>query len=488
MKALFDYLAKRGSFPALMTVFSGFLVSLLTGGLSAVEMLCLVGIVAFQFYLQLHNKFFARLVPIEWLSDENSLKPSSHYRQVSWMLAGAPLFFALSTYLPWFILVVTVLFFSPEMVRLARRFCERNRILAAEINSLEELSPQVVAYVSGFANVAYQINQWLPVLERLDERVVIVVRQRGIFRGMHITSVPIVYARNAMHVEQVLQSKIRTVLYPANPMQNLIALRHFKLNHYFINHGESDKAVNQNKLLLAYDKLLVGGPLAHRRLVEAGLKVREGQVEYVGRPQAEIALHQLDGSSPSAVKSILYAPTWEGFVEDANYSSVSRFGLNVMEALVSAGYHVIFKPHPYTGSRSVATRGHLDAILNFCVKNNVEVVDSLVSIHSCMNRSDLLITDISSVLNEYLVTRKPVILCVTERLLGADLGIEFPSSRAAYHLKPSDDVAGLLMSINKEDVLAEQREQVRKDSLGDFPEGALSRFKSVISASVSDAV
>src|SRR5690554_6749535 len=488
MKTLFNYLSKRGSFPALITIFSGCLAALVLDGLSALEMFCLLGIVSLQFYFQLHNKLFARLVPIEWLTEQNALRPSAHYQWVSWMLAGVPLLIIVSSVLPWLVLACIALYFSPGMLRLACRFRGRNRILEGEIQRLEQLNPKVAVYVSGLANVAYQINQWLSVLEELDECVVIVVRQREMDNGMHQTRIPIVHARNAMHVERVLETGVQTVLYPANPMQNLHALRHFKLNHYFINHGESDKAVNQNKLLRAYDKLLVGGPLAHRRLVEAGLNLRDGQVEYVGRPQAEMALDQLDGYEAKAVSAILYAPTWEGFVEDANYSSVSEFGLGVLQALVRGGYKVVFKPHPYTGSRSGITRRAFEEIKAFCASNNVEVVDSLVSIHTCMNRSDLLITDVSSVLNEYLVTRKPVVLCVTDRLAGADLAIEFPSSRAAYALKAPEGVEALVKSIAKDDPLAEQREAVRKDSLGDFPEGALNRFKSVISASVSDAV
>lgn len=488
MKALLQYLSERGSFPALITVFSSFVAASVTGALSAAELLCVVVIVGMQFYFQLHNKFFSRLVPIEWLSSENSLAPASHYRRINWFLAVVPLLFCVTTLLAWAAVGCAVLYFSPGMVRLARRLHARNRILNTEVKRLDDLSPQVAVYVSGLENVAYQINQWLPVLEELDQRVVIVVRQRQMYNGMHETRLPIIHARNAMHVERVLESGIQTVLYPANPMQNLHALRHFKLNHYFINHGESDKAVNQNKLLRAYDKLLVGGPLAHRRLVEAGLNLRDGQLEYVGRPQAEMALDQLDGYEAKAVSAILYAPTWEGFVEDANYSSVSEFGLGVLQALVRGGYKVVFKPHPYTGSRSGITRRAFEEIKAFCASNNVEVVDSLVSIHTCMNRSDLLITDVSSVLNEYLVTRKPVVLCVTDRLAGADLAIEFPSSRAAYALKAPEGVEALVKSIAKDDPLAEQREAVRKDSLGDFPEGALNRFKSVISASVSDAV
>lgn len=486
MEEAVRYLSKRASFPTLLTVFSGFIVVVVKGELAALDVFYLVVVVCFQFYFQMHNKLYAKAVPIEWLTNENKLRSGVHYRRVNWFLSASPMLLIMSSILSWLALVVVFLTYGWGLVFLAKRLFRRKKILATQVQNLEELKPQVAVYVSGLANVAYQINQWLPVLEELDEKVVIIVRQRSIYRGMHSTRIPIIYAKKAMHVELVLEKGVRTVLYPANPMQNLHALRHFKLNHFFINHGESDKAVNQNKLLLAYDKLLVGGSLAHRRLLEAGLKLRRDQVEYVGRPQAEMALDQTDSLADNEIKTVLYAPTWEGFVEEVNYSSVYKFGLDVVESLVGGGFKVIFKPHPYTGSRSSVARQYLDAIKSFCEKHDVEVVDSMVSIHSCMNRSDLLVTDVSSVLNEYLVTRKPVILCVTERLSGVNVTAEFPSSRAAYHLEKPMEAGELVNLISKEDTLVKQREAVRKDSLGDFSEGALNQFKAIISESVNE--
>ena len=55
---------------------------------------------------------------------------------------------------------------------------------------------------------------------------------------------------------------------------------------------------------------------------------------------------------PSQIKIVLYAPTWEGFYQEVNYTSVNEYGVAMIEALLSQeGIHVIFKPHPFTGSR-----------------------------------------------------------------------------------------------------------------------------------------
>src|SRR5699024_7020044 len=132
--------------------------------------------------------------------------------------------------------------------------------------------------------------------------------------------------------------------------------RHYRLNHFFINHGESDKAVNQSKLLMAYDRILVGGPLAERRLRSAGLPVRPGQVIHVGRPQAEMLLRERRATT-GAIRTILYAPTWEGFKESVDYSSIGRFSHQMLQPLWrQSDYKILFKPHPYVGLRDKQRR------------------------------------------------------------------------------------------------------------------------------------
>jgi hypothetical protein len=364
----------------------------------------------------------------------------------------------------------------------------KEKIRQSNLEQLRHEAPQVVVYVSGLSNVAYQINQWLPVLERLTVKPLIVVRERIIAQKMNATEIPIFFARTMFDVETLystVRDSLRVVLYPANPMKNVQSLRQSELLHFFINHGESDKSVNQSKLLMAYDKLLVGGPLAEQRLRKAGLSLRDNQIEFVGRPQAEILLDQSSGIKK--IKTLLYAPTWEGFVEDADYCSVSSIGLAMLNELVDCGeYQVLVKLHPYAGHRSREVRNALQAMKRMAQQHDaIEWLDSALPIHECMNRSDLMICDISSVLNEYLITRKPIIIMNTRVMPIADLEQQFPSARACYVLNPEKSILEILNGLDSKDVKQDDRALVRKQSLGDHPEGAMARFNQVIAQAVS---
>lgn len=486
---LFRFVISRGSLPVLLTLASATMVALIQGQLSARLVFLVLLIAGFQSLTLVYESLFDRLVPIERLDHTNRLHRVSVFNIVSLILSAIPLLALVSEALCWVIVAGIFLFFSYDFARLGKRALNRRAMVSAAIDAVETTDAKVAVYVSGLAEVAYQINQWLPVLEKLGVPSIVLVRQRGIYEGMPRTEIPVIYARNMAHVERVLDSGIETVLYPANTMHNVQALRHFRLNHYFINHGESDKAVNQSKLLQAYDKLLVAGPLAHRRMLAAGLKLREDQVEYVGRPQAEMQLERVATGSETTIRRILYAPTWEGFVDHVNYCSINKLGLQLLKQLAGRkDCEVVFKPHPYTGSRRAVQKSYLATMKSFCKSHGIRVEESLVSIHECMNNSDLLITDVSSVLNDYLMTRKPIILCINDWMTKLDLAGDFPSTRAAYLLQDGNGVGKVLDEIKQGDALRDVREAVRKDSLGDFEESSMEKFRNVILESVSDAV
>ena len=66
----------------------------------------------------------------------------------------------------------------------------------------------------------------------------------------------------------------------------------------------------------------------------------------VGRPQLE---HVQAAAGPiEAVASpvALYSPTWSGFYEDSDYSSLSG-GPAIVPALLERGCTLVFRPHPY---------------------------------------------------------------------------------------------------------------------------------------------
>lgn len=422
------------------------------------------------------SKLNGKLIGLEFVKTKKGLMSRKQNKRVVFLLALTPLVTSLSIVAGgvWILLV------SLPLVRPAYEVFSRSSKKASikeEVSrDLEAYAPEIIVYISGLKNAAYQVNQWIPVLEELDRKVLILAREKRIAYNISDTNIPVMFARTSFDVEACFVKTVKVILYPANPMKNAQALRHYKLKHIFINHGESDKAVNQSKLLMAYDKLFVGGPLAERRLLEAGLPVRPDQVVHVGRPQAEMLLNKID--EPKPIQTILYAPTWEGFVEDVNYCSVNALGLRILEELLVSGkYKILFKPHPYTGTRNSEVKSFLNKMFDLCRLHGGENVSSMVPIYECVNDSDLVITDISSVLNECLVTNKPMIMCNVKGLDENELYEKFPSSRAAYVANDQTQVESLVASISDSDHLWDIRQEVRKDSLGDLQQDALGKFK-----------
>jgi hypothetical protein len=349
----------------------------------------------------------------------------------------------------------------------------------------ETYRPQVALYLTGMENVAYQGNMWIPVMEKLDAKVAIVTREEDIGADLVPTKLPVFHMKSMRQLELLQEAGVKTILYPGNTQKNVQTLRFNKLNHFFINHGESDKSVNQSKFLMAYDKLLVAGPLAEQRLKEAGLPLRPDQVVHVGRPPVELLLTRA-ANLPRPVRRILYAPTWEGFVEEANYASVSDFGLAMLQSLVAGKEHsIVFKPHPYTGSTRATTRLVFQEMLAFCRGHGVEIVEGRQSIYPHMERSDLLITDISSTIPDYLYTLKPMILTNPGKLVREAMHATYPSSRATYILDHPAEATSLVSAIDRQDTMLEQRQRISDYILGDIPEGALARFNRIINQSVA---
>lgn len=349
-------------------------------------------------------------------------------------------------------------------------------------NAIKRDGIKVVLYVSGLEKVGYQANMWIPVLEKLSQPAAIVIREKRIAEELVETRLPVYFMQSMRDVENLEEADVKVVLYPANTQKNIHTLRFHRMQHYFINHGESDKVVNQSKFLMAYDKLLVAGPLAERRLREADLPLRDNQVVHVGRPQVELLLNQVDQPS-THVQTILYAPTWEGFVEEANYSSVSEFGYEMLQQLAkNKALKVLFKPHPYTGYNKAGQCGYyLEKMIALCGQdNNLEYVETSQGIHRYMNQSDMLITDISSVLNEYLYTQKPIVLCNVQGHSQTALEQQFPSSKAAYLLQSGQEIMPLIEVLETADSKYEMRKLTCQDSLGFFVEEYMERFDRVV--------
>jgi hypothetical protein len=227
--------------------------------------------------------------------------------------------------------------------------------------------------------------------------------------------------------------------------------------HVWIGHGESAKKANRHRTASLYDSVFVADYAAVDRYPKAIRRwVLEGACA-IGTPIVE-GLRADPWERPRPIRTLLYAPTWEGFGKGADYSSVAAAGpvlLEAMPALAERGTTVLLRPHPGTGHRQPELRDVLEQLEAAGAIRGQPKAEELM-------RADVIISDVSGVTSEYLFTRRPAILPVTPRLrklLKGDDGI-----RAEYPWVYPWDVAseGLVDRIavlERTDPLASAREE-----------------------------
>jgi hypothetical protein len=101
------------------------------------------------------------------------------------------------------------------------------------------------------------------------------------------------------------------------------------------------------------------------------------------------------------------------------------------------------------------------------------------TVYECFNQSDILISDISSVVSDFIATGKPYMVTNPGGLADEEFRTKYPSAAAAYLIGP--DCAGLadicaLAAGNGDDPLAGDRRNLRRYLLGPDSPDAQTRF------------
>jgi len=179
-------------------------------------------------------------------------------------------------------------------------------------------------------------------------------------------------------------------------------------------HGVSFKSYAVNEKLRAFDEALVTGEYHHRQLVRAGLDA-DTRLRRVGMPKTDplvrvsisrddvLSTLDLDPARPT----ILYAPTRSSAVG----SSLEKFGEEVVRRLGEVDEaNVLIKLH----DRS-QPRWHRKVTEDWASRLGAQVDRArvrLVSTHDVvplMAAADLLVSDVSSVTNEFLLCDRPLV-------------------------------------------------------------------------------
>jgi hypothetical protein len=327
-----------------------------------------------------------------------------------------------------------------RLVRLGTR-AER---IAQLRTALDAYAPEVVIFVSAPASGTYALNVWIQTANAFASRTLIVLKEAGHLANMEPTTIPVLFAGRARDVELLTVSSVKVVLHPttANKVFEIMRLR--GLLQVFIGHGDSDKVSSYNPYSRVFDEIWVSGPAGIDRYTALGEGFRPEQFVTVGRPQlAEIATVAADGSTNVTIPrpTVLYAPTWEGFLEQSNYSSLAIMGVRMVTEMLAMSNppRILFKPHPSSGHRRADMREaqeEIGRLLTEAGSDHQVFETGTVSLYSAFNSADVMITDISSVLTDFLASHKPYVVTNPRNEPLQDFLTAFPSSDAGSIIDP----------------------------------------------------
>ncbi|WP_114853525.1 CDP-glycerol glycerophosphotransferase family protein [Brachybacterium sp. YJGR34] len=356
---------------------------------------------------------------------------------------------------------------------------------------LTALGPVFYVYWDAPARSAFQVSMWLPYLERLGVPFVLVVRSVATFRQLAaVTEQPLVLRRSLSDLDALMVPSVRGVFYVNNSMRNNHMVRYSALTHIQLLHGESDKASSATPIIKMYDRDFVAGQAAIDRFETFDVPMPADIFRIVGRPQVEDVEGERGAIGALEEPSVLYAPTWLGYQEETNYSSLPA-GPSIVRALLDRGCRVVFRPHPYS-SRSPELRAACREIREMLADDAAAtgrehlfgaVAEKEMSVVDCFNAADAMISDVSAVVGDFLHSGKPLAM-VSPRTGAEEFVATFPMARAAYVLVAEDGaVTNLqegLTALLASDPRREERLRWATYYLGDIPrDGYAERFVQV---------
>ena len=354
------------------------------------------------------------------------------------------------------------------------RVGNRKRGDAAWRAALAAYDPRYAIFVGTNITPADSLKAWLPFLERLHERFVLITHHDTTVdevdkacRAAGLT-VPIVFRPKFRGLEKALTPGMNAAFYVHNSLLNNQMVSRRELNHVLLNHRESEAGDNWSPMAAMYDQVFVPGRVARDRYTRHDVHIPDSKFRIVGRPQ--VSTLAVRGSRPAGEPpTVLYLPTW--FRTNGTRPSTLPRATTVVTALLERGATVLFQPDP-TWSRYRECReavAEVTALLEADSETtgrrhrvSTKGTAGRKSMLELMNLSDALLTDTVVAAYDYLRTDKP--FAVLTPNFGVDAGA--PVMAAAYPLLVDGSGVDALLDTLAADPLAPVRAEVRVDYLG----------------------
>ncbi len=346
----------------------------------------------------------------------------------------------------------------------------------------------VLAYFADSPARAYQIRQWIPVLEQLHERQPVLLLTRNIDSFTLLretTDLPMVFARRLRDLEDVLDTTdAKVCLYVNNSTQNFQPLSWRRSLHVHLNHGESDKVSMSSNQAKAYDVVFVAGEAAERRYLDNLIAFDGDRLVRAGRPQLDVELPRV--LAPASRPTVMYAPTWEGDTAAMDYTSLAKYGGPLVEKLLAhGGFRIVYKPHPRVVQGSPPVTGAHERIIRALAAANrsleplerhvVEIEEDILPFFSTC---DVLACDVSSVALDWLYLRTEAPLWLFDPYGDREQLVEaspLAASVGVIDAAAMRDVATTIEASLEDDSYRASREEARKFYFGDLAPGESTR-------------
>lgn len=359
----------------------------------------------------------------------------------------------------------------------------RNKHTKSQLGRLmAEYAPEFYVYTSRPDDASYQIRMWLPYLEETGARYAVITRRDVPARVLaEFTDAPVLTCRSSADLEQILVPTLGAVFYVNASSGNGEMIRHQEYTHVYLGHGDSDKPPSYNPTHAMYDRIFAAGQAATERYGAHGVTISPEKFDIVGRPQLE-TVDVTTGLPEQGSSTVLYAPTWRGHVDETMLHSLP-VAPQIIAELIRREMTVVFRPHPfsYEFEEDAVTISHIQQMLADdrarSGRQHIfgEAAEADIDVIECMNLSDAMISDVSSVVSDYLYSGKPFAMTAVSAQ-GEDFIAEYPIARASYVLNGDlSNLEAVLDSILLSDPERQNRLKYRGYYLGDFPDEGYSQ-------------